>query len=1501
MRSQLQHAVNALAAAGFNFTKGRIFAVASTSTVEAAEPQLDLHDAGRQAALLIWDDDETAPSIEDPRDPDFSAGVMAGLSLAMAKAPGLMRKVVRHAAAAAEDLNVEAFQGVVEVLQNADDLGATNVRIALRIVDDKRQLLIVHDGSPVTCHHVLAMTLPYLTTKSGDAEQKGRFGIGLKTLRRISSRIAIHGDPYHFSAEGLDIHAEAPAGPIPDFYDPAIDTMLALDLVPEFEPAALDSWFDDWDEDGLLFLKSVNRFAFVNLEAGTTRERSVTPVDWKPIAVESAPGLSLETRTIAGRAGSWTVYRAKVSRAAGIDRSHKATGDTTAISVALPAHAHPGGLFIGFRTRIPVSLPFSIDAQFDPSTAREGLIDNAWNKWLIGQCGTMLSAVAQHLLATAPASAWSYMPTPDEYVGLADDVWPHAAFASAFQHARSEVGTVSLLIDGQMIALDTIAYESSALEGFLDDDDVRRLAEDAIALSALPRDQAGRWRRVLDAVGVSKVVNVDALAAGFRDSRFGDRDVDWWVRAADRLTRNLTIAALKNTPCWLTDQLSPVSVSAKGETERPLLVGEPLSDFARSWSLFGRLHDRYAELDEGKRALAWLNTHASVAALVDAADELAAFAEAYRDRPIAVTDLELRTIRDRFDLLTDRRAEPLGPRIGAALLIDGFVYRSGKRSEIKVSPASAYLSRTLDSDHPYWPDAAGQLPEIAWIAASYEERLKTGATRSSRKRSDGTISRAARKFLTLLGAASAPRVVAAGRRDGGTGLRKDALRTNGAEYVKQDFTSPDLERVLASMRRLPKKERKPRSVALLKALSRHWPSYADKMTTPAFHMAIKYEYEKAKIEADWLCRLRETEWVAVGSGELTTPERAVVRTSQTQTLYSPKSFIAGISTEDLRGDFAGALKLITDVRVSDLVILVETLKATSGAVDGERALQAYRALAKFCPSPIGWTSKIGDMALHALKQRFSAGTGLIWVLDRHGRGDWRRPAQLLSGKDIFHDPGRFVPGGPGSSALWGALGVTRPGLDECIDVLRSLAAEPYSVSAEAILIDIYRYIEPLLPKATRAQRERLRSLPLGTTAGWAKGRPIHHVEDRELRDQLALARPDLRFWSPPCDTHALPDVVGALGLTATSPRLVVTENAAARAQGDGVAPRFQACVDHLSNELARHDPAARDRIGMAWARLRDIPLAVHPGPFQVRVLDERIASVPIQVEMQAVLRRDPPLLTIAENAFQQRNRCGRVIASLFAPDARHRIEAEWVASWVASGEMSVERMTLASDEEHARALAAQAAAATVAPGARIKVTPPASRKTVTLPPRRLKAAHGGVAKIEIVKGAPPKPAPPKSPLATVPPPWTQPPPPVPPTTGPVEYDTRDLEQRGWEILRDVLKTSTAPEIVDFRKHHHIGADGVIDWKTFVELKATGRGPQSSVELSATEYERAREQGINFMLALVSGLEEGEQTQVRLILDPVNRTAVRAVGSMRLVGLSDAPAVVLHLNDTARYD
>ena len=481
-------------------------------------------------------------------------------------------------------------------------------------------------------------------------------------------------------------------------------------------------------------------------------------------------------------------------------------------------------------------------------------------------------------------------------------------------------------------------------------------------------------------------------------------------------------------------------------------------------------------------------------------------------------------------------------------------------------------------------------------------------------------------------------------------------------------------------------------------------------------------------------------------------------------------------------------------------------------------------------------------------------------------------------------------------ALWTALGVRRPDREDCILGLRRLGSEDYSIAAEAILIDVYRYMVPLVAKADKRQRAALRSLPVGTGDRWTRARPIFHVLDRELRDRLAAAREDLRFWTPPCDIHALPNIVQVLGLSPVDPALTIEEETAARDRGDALALRFQACVDHLSNELARNDPAARDRIGLSWSTLREIRLSVRTAPFDVRVSHPLLSTRPIIVQMEAVLERDPPRLIITEGAFPQRNRGGRVIAQLFAPEAQHGIEAEWVASWVASADATVERMTMASDEALEQALADQAAAAKITPNARIKVTPPASRTPKAASPRKLKTGHGGVATVELVKGSPPKPTPPGTPLVQTPPPSWSVPASNSASTGPVEYDRIDLEQRGWEILIEVLDRSDAAEIVDFRKRHHIGADGVIDWKTFIELKATGRGTQSSVELSSAEFERAEQKGLDFMLALVSGLEEGETTEIRLILDPVRHTGVRPSGSVRLVGLMEAPAVVLRLTD-----
>src|SRR4051794_29726870 len=81
--------------------------------------------AGRQAALLIWQSASPTGGPEDPRRQEFSNAVVDQLSELLSKAPGIFQHVMKGAASAAEDLNVEPFQGLVEVIQNADDLFAS--------------------------------------------------------------------------------------------------------------------------------------------------------------------------------------------------------------------------------------------------------------------------------------------------------------------------------------------------------------------------------------------------------------------------------------------------------------------------------------------------------------------------------------------------------------------------------------------------------------------------------------------------------------------------------------------------------------------------------------------------------------------------------------------------------------------------------------------------------------------------------------------------------------------------------------------------------------------------------------------------------------------------------------------------------------------------------------------------------------------------------------------------------------------------------------------------------------------------------------------------------------------------------------------------------------------------------------------------------------------------------------------------------------------------------
>ena len=286
----------------------------------------------------------------------------------------------------------------------------------------------------------------------------------------------------------------------------------------------------------------------------------------------------------------------------------------------------------------------------------------------------------------------------------------------------------------------------------------------------------------------------------------------------------------------------------------------------------------------------------------------------------------------------------------------------------------------------------------------------------------GLSSRGPRKFLMLLGAEVAPRLEQAEVAVWGSPTRVKELRAAGAERVPHDYVSPDLDRVLKHLQRASKKDAKVRSPALLRALSRNWDRlYKEKQSVPSEHVARVYTYPKLPVTATWLNELRETEWVAVGQGERVQPSAAVIKSSETETLYS--TFVFDLQPGDISIEMAKALHLITDVRVGDLIGYIENLRDGQDRLDEAHLLQIYRSIADRCPSTSASNAPVGELTAREVRLRFSEGSGLIHV----SAGQWKRPDEVLRGKDIFHDRQRFVPGGQPLANLWLTLGVRETG------------------------------------------------------------------------------------------------------------------------------------------------------------------------------------------------------------------------------------------------------------------------------------------------------------------------------------------------------------------------------------------------------------------------------------------------------------------------------------------
>jgi hypothetical protein len=129
---------------------------------------------------------------------------------------------------------------------------------------------------------------------------------------------------------------------------------------------------------------------------------------------------------------------------------------------------------------------------------------------------------------------------------------------------------------------------------------------------------------------------------------------------------------------------------------------------------------------------------------------------------------------------------------------------------------------------------------------------------------------------------------------------------------------------------------------------------------------------------------------------------------------------------------------------------------------------------------------------------------------------------------------------------------------------------------------------------------------------------------------------------------------------------------------------------------------------------------------------------------------------------------------------------------------------------------------------------------------------------------------------------------------PRAYTEGDREAFAVEVLRQVLETDSRT-LRDLRRVANLGADVVDNLGKYFEIKASAGEMPDAVnrQYSQLERSRARPPGTWF-LAVVAGLEEGYETKVRFIADPLKHLTWADKGSVTLTGVRTAKAVEITL-------
>lgn len=1462
-----------------------------------------------EAARQIFDDPDLDVDYEPTDSIECDAAVRT-LGDCFARAGGTVDQMIRNAREAAKLLSDDPLQGLAEIVQNANDVGATEVIFHRR----DTELLVVHNGRPVTLRDLHSLAAPWLTSKRDDPRATGRFGIGLSTLHSISDAFDLHCGHYHVRLGDPTIRGVAEADHSSIGAEPGHTVMRVPFSNRVITQEEFFRWGRRWDDASLLFLDSVRRISF--LSGGDQHDLTLAWQDeggydlpWDDDRVRVTYTTATATD---GRA--WRVHRVEVPSPTGVARAHKRTSDRTPIAVALAVDeslARGGQLYAGLPV-VEVDLPMRMSAQFDPVTSRRSLSDTSWNQALLPMLGRFWRAVIGHTFRTIPATVWANIPAA--HVDATGE-----SFVDAFSRMVLE-DTVICLTEAEVrtesgrLPLARMAFEAQELEGLVTEAEIRRLCDAEGALPQDARDGSQVWRTVLEGWlerggpvpsvltietaiellddEVRSVVSLMALAAlAIQRGLDEELAVRQFVTLVDG-TRHCPddgLPIVQSAPGGLADRLGFAEV----------IAGEHLVQDLHAQTVERWLRDKGYLMDHD-------NDEEVLVRLAREADR--------ESEPRHLDDEQITELRSALEKLGKERWEAIAPRIGNAITLDCFTHDArGRRVFSRQAPADAYLPRALDSEPNAFSVAAGHAPGLAWVAAKYQRLLASGGGRSGL---------GAHRFLRVLGVRNFPRIVPhpglertysssplRGLRAHASGLPQDrarALRDLGADYTLEDSACPDLVTVLRDIAaERQAKKRRARADAVLGMLARGWRAEIGDLADADAVTAHYGWNHRGTVKSAWLWEAGAIEWLDDAAGRPCRPIDLRVRTDSTIAVHGADS--PSFIHKDLSGgrpDVLESLGVEGEATTAELLTRLRELRAA----DADHAHLAaattivYRAL----------SSRVGDRAklrvsMPELRRQLDDRQGLIYT----SRG-WAGPANAFRGEPILGQRRGFVTAHPATEPLWKVLSLRVPGVTDCLSVLSEIAKTgDLSGEDQAIALDTLRHMAHLCATTPLAKNQlrRLTTLPLWTGSRWERKRPVYVTPDPLVAVGLGSQIP---VWNPGGQVQQFEALFELLRVT-TLPADSWRVDRGDHGQHDSeLTSRFEDIIEAMKDDLVRNEPQVAASISIGWDELRTFEVWVRSGLRLIADLPAGSAMVDVSARLDSTTSR----LYLNHAAVLDRIDAGTAIAGAFSAAPRS-IGHAWLAAisrietgaQVSSIRLAKERARLDTEQtessmtrleqlqstvkerrattRHSKVQGATNAAKGDSDAGSTRSHPPrqlvdTASLVVTNPDGEIVTSSSKHSKAKQRgkedKGLPPPRRGGARPTSR---------------TAARLYTDLEKEERGLEIVRMVL-ASDDQRMVDLRGQHGLGADAVDELEQYFELKVSAGSEPDTVRLEADQVRRAMTTD-NFFLVVVSGVEGANASpQVRIIED-LRQLQTSASSKVQFSGVQSSESLVFRLN------